>query len=64
MSLLKRILPFVLMLWILVQTGCIVISTAGTVAATAVNTTVSIAGHTAKTAIDVVTPDGDDDDKD
>jgi len=51
-----------LMFWILLQSGCIVISTAGTIAATAVNTTVSVAGHTVKTAVDVVVPDGEDKD--
>lgn len=46
----------------LAQSGCIVISTAGAVATTAVKSTVSIAGHTAKTVIDVAIPDGDDKD--
>jgi len=59
---LKWFLNVGIVIWLLLQSGCIVISTAGAVAATAVNTTVSIAGHTAKTAVDVITPDGDDDD--
>lgn len=50
-----------LLLAMLLQSGCIVIGTAGKVATTTVNSTVSIVGHTAKTAIDVVVPDGDDD---
>jgi len=60
---LRIVLKLILLLWIVFQTGCIVISTAGSVVTTAVKSTVSIAGHTAKTAIDVVTPDGEDDDK-
>lgn len=53
---------FLLLIGICCQSGCIVISTTGAIAATAVNTTVSVAGHTVKTAVDVVTPDGDDED--
>ncbi len=57
----KTIVLFSAFFLLAMQTGCILISTAGTVATTAVNTTVDIVGNTAETAVDVVTPDGDDD---